>query len=53
MLADITAAPELIATDQLRIGAANPKDKTMNVRLAVLGAVPRKLVPARKLGPSL
>jgi hypothetical protein len=53
MLADITAAPELVATDELRIGAANSKDKTMTVRLAVLGVVPRKLVPARKLGPSL
>ncbi len=53
MLADITAAPELVATDQLRVGGANAKDKTMNVRLAVLGVVPRKLVPKRKLGPEL
>ncbi len=48
MLADLTAAPELIATQQLRVSAANPKDKTMNVRLEVAGVVPRKLVPARK-----
>jgi len=50
MLADLSAAPELVATDQLRIGAANPKLKTMPVQLTVAGIVPRRFVPARK-GP--
>ncbi len=48
MLADVTAAPELIATDQLRIGNIQPKDKMLPVRLVVAGLVPKKLVPARK-----
>ncbi len=48
MLADITAAPELVAADQLRIGAADPKDKAFSARLEVSGVVPKKLVPTRR-----
>jgi hypothetical protein len=50
MLADLTARPELVATSDLRITAANPKQKTVTVRLAVSGIVPRKLVPEKKAG---
>ncbi len=52
LLADLSAAPELVATEQLRIGAANSKQKTMPVRLTIAGVVPRRLLPARK-GPGL
>jgi hypothetical protein len=52
MLADITARPELVATSDLRVNAANPKQKTVNVRLAFSGIVPKTLVPEKK-GDSL
>jgi Type II secretion system (T2SS), protein M subtype b len=45
MLADISARPELIATESLQIVSADPKQKTMHVRLAVSGVVPRRLIP--------
>ncbi|MCC7496229.1 MAG: hypothetical protein IT160_01550 [Bryobacterales bacterium] len=48
LLARITQQPELIATDQVRISAANAKQKTVQVRLTVSAAVPRKLVPEKK-----
>lgn len=51
MLSDLADAPELVSTDQLRIGTANPKQKTMPVRLTVAGAVPRRLVSTRKVFP--
>jgi hypothetical protein len=47
MLASIAARPELISTSDLRIGSANPKDKTVGVHLTVSGIVPRKLVPEK------
>ncbi len=50
MLADLSARPELVASSDLRIVAANPKQKTVNVRLAVSGIVPKKLVPEKKPG---
>ncbi len=48
LLADITARKELIATSEIRIGNAHPKEKTMPVRLTVSGVVPRKLIPDKK-----
>ncbi len=48
LLADITAQPELIATNELRIMAAGGKDKSIPVRLTVSGVVPRALVPEKK-----
>ena len=39
---------EIIATDEIRCGAANPKSKSMPVRLTVSGLVPRRLVPEKK-----
>lgn len=48
LLADITAQPELVSTQELRVGAPGNKQKTMNVRLTFSGVVPRKLVPEKK-----
>ena len=47
-MADLTAQPELVATEDLRIGAAQPKQKTMPVRLTVSAIVPKRLAPVRK-----
>jgi len=47
-LAALTAEPELLATDEIRIATANQKAKTVSVRLTLAGVVPRKLVPVRK-----
>jgi hypothetical protein len=48
LLADLTAQPEAIATEELRIAAGNPKDKNLTVRLTVSGLVPHRLVPEQK-----
>jgi hypothetical protein len=50
MLVGLAARPELIASDELRVTSANPKNKTIGVHLTVSGVVPRKLVPGKK-GP--
>jgi hypothetical protein len=43
--------PELLATSDIRVSANNPKEKTVQVRLALSGVVPRKLAPQKK-GPA-
>ncbi len=48
LLAEITAQQELVALHELRIGSANPKEKTVNARITVSGIVPRSLVPEKK-----
>jgi hypothetical protein len=48
LLADLTAQPELLATEDLRIAAADQRQKTMLVRMTVAGVVPRRLVPEKK-----
>jgi hypothetical protein len=48
LLADITVQPELIATHELRIQAADARQKTVTVRLTVSGVLPRRMVPERK-----
>jgi hypothetical protein len=48
LLADVTAQPELIATTELRVGAASGPEKVVPVRLTVSGVVPRKLIPEKK-----
>jgi hypothetical protein len=48
MLVGLAARPELIASNELRVTSANPKSKTIGVRLTVSGIVPRKLVPGKK-----
>lgn len=52
-LSDLTAQKEAIGTTDLRIGAANPKQKTMPVRLTISGLVRRDLVPKEKSGAAL
>lgn len=47
LLADISAQPQLLTTTDLQVQAANPKEKTVNVRVAVGGVTPRKLVPVK------
>ena len=47
-LAALAARPELIATRDLRVAAADPKQKTLNVRITVAGIVPKSLVPQKK-----
>jgi len=47
-LAGLSAQPELAATEEIRFGAAHPKQKTMPVRLTISGLVARRLMPARK-----
>src|SRR5882724_4247035 len=51
-LAAPTSEKSLLATSEIRITSANSKEKTLNVRLALSGVIPRKLVPEQK-GPSL
>lgn len=52
LFASLSAQPEAVATEEIRFGTANPKQKNMPVRLTVSGAVPRKLIPQKK-GPAL
>lgn len=47
-LAALTREPELLATNEVRVSTANPKDKTVGVRLTLAGVVPRNLVPVKK-----
>jgi uncharacterized membrane protein YqiK len=49
-LSDLTAQPEIIAVENLQVGQANPKEKTMPVRLTVSGLIRRELVPEKKGG---
>jgi Type II secretion system (T2SS), protein M subtype b len=48
LLAAITAQSELVSINDVRISAANPKEKLIGVRLTISGIVPRKLVPQKK-----
>ena len=50
LLSDITAQKEIIGVNDVRIGSANPKEKSMPVRLTVSGLVRRELVPDKKGG---
>jgi hypothetical protein len=44
LLAALQSEPELVATSDLRVLSSNAKEKTVSVRLAVSGVVPRRLV---------
>ncbi len=48
LLAAVTAQTELISTNDIRVTAANPKEKLIGVRLTISGIVPGKLVPQKK-----
>jgi hypothetical protein len=50
-MTDLANRPELLATSDIRVAAANPKEKTVVVRLGLSGVVPRKLAPQKK-GPA-
>jgi hypothetical protein len=47
LLAALQAEPELVATSDLRVLSSNAKEKTVAVRLAIAGVVPRRLVPEK------
>ena len=47
ILAGLAARPELIANTDLRVTSANAKEKTVGVRLGVMGVVARKLVETK------
>jgi hypothetical protein len=47
-LADLTSQKELIGTTDLRIGQANPKQKTMPVRITISALVRKELIPEKK-----
>jgi hypothetical protein len=51
LLSDLTSQKEIIGVNDLRVGTANPKEKTVPVRLTVSGLVRRELVPDKK-GPA-
>jgi len=48
LLADMTAQPEMVAANELRINTGDQKQKMLTVRLTVSGVVPRRLVPEKK-----
>jgi hypothetical protein len=48
LLAALAAQPELISTTDLRVTSANAKEKTVGVRLGLMGVVARKLVDTKK-----
>ena len=47
-VADLANRPELLAANDIRVSAGNPKEKTVLVRLGLSGVVPRKLAPEKK-----
>lgn len=48
-MADLANRPELLATSDIRVSTVpNSKDKSVSVRLALAGVVPRKVVPEKK-----
>jgi transposase-like protein len=47
-LAALSAQPELVATEEIRFGASQSKQKTMPVRLTISGLVAQRLVPKEK-----
>ena len=50
LLADLSAQPEMIATNALQVNVADSTKKTVTVRLTISGLAPLKLVPERKTG---
>jgi Type II secretion system (T2SS), protein M subtype b len=52
-MASLSEQPEIVATDEVRIGAAHPKQKVMPVRLTISGIVARRLLPEKALKKGL
>jgi Tfp pilus assembly protein PilO len=48
IVSELTAQPELVTVNELRVYSANQKQKTTNVRLTLAAAVPRRLAPEKK-----
>ncbi len=48
MISDLSAQPEIVATNDMRIGFAHDTLKTMPVRMVISALVPRRLVPEKK-----
>jgi Tfp pilus assembly protein PilO len=53
LLASLADQPQILATDDVRISGGTDKKKMVQVRLAVSGIVPRKLLPEKKAGTNL
>jgi len=47
-LAAIANEPQILATNEINVSGGNDKKKNVLVRLGLSGAVPKRLVPARK-----
>ena len=47
-LAALSAQPELAATEEIRFGNSNPRQKTIPIRLTITGLVARRLIPKQK-----
>jgi hypothetical protein len=48
MMSDLSARKELVSSHDIRIAAANQKEKTVTIRLTIAALVPKRLVPVRK-----
>lgn len=53
IIAALSAQPEIIALNEMRVLSPGNKEKTLNVRLSLSGVVARKLVPDKKSGGEL
>jgi Tfp pilus assembly protein PilO len=49
-LAAIANEPEVLATDEINITGGGDKKKNLQVRLSLSGVVPKKLLPAKRVG---
>ena len=45
LMAEMEARKELLATRDIQITASNPMQKTIRVRMTVVGVIPQSLVP--------
>lgn len=48
LLAGLSQQPEIISTEEIRLGQSNPKTKSIPTRVTISGLVPRRLVPQKK-----
>lgn len=53
LLADLSAQPELIATNEIQLRTADQRRKTVAMRLTVTGVLPRRQLPAQRPGGTL
>ncbi|MBX9602175.1 MAG: hypothetical protein K2X35_14280 [Bryobacteraceae bacterium] len=53
IVAALSAQPEIMALNEMRVLSPGNKEKTLNVRLSLSGVVARKLVPDKKSGGEL